>query len=78
MFERVTRQKNRLRLALDGPSGSGKTYTGLGFAFGIVKREGGRVVVIDTEHNSASLYAGQCPDGITASPGQHAGERRAE
>ena len=64
MFKRVTREKNRLRFALDGPSGSGKTYTAFRFAFGIKKREGGRVAVIDSEHNAASLYAGESPDGI--------------
>lgn len=64
MFEKVTRERNLLRLALDGPAGSGKTYTALRFAFGIAKREGGRVAVLDTEHNSASLYAGESPDGV--------------
>ena len=53
-FTKATRKKARLRLALTGPSGSGKTYSALLMAKGI----GGRIGVIDTEHDSASLYAG--------------------
>ena len=53
-FIKATRKKARLRLALTGPSGSGKTYSALLLAKGI----GGRIAVIDTEHDSASLYAG--------------------
>jgi hypothetical protein len=53
-FTKATRKKARLRLALTGPSGSGKTYSALLLAKGI----GGRIAVIDTEHESASLYAG--------------------
>lgn len=41
-------------MALDGPAGSGKTYTALTFAFAISNR----VAVVDSEHASASLYAG--------------------
>lgn len=53
-FTKAVRKKARLRLALTGPSGSGKTYSALLLAKGI----GGRIAVIDTEHDSASLYAG--------------------
>jgi hypothetical protein len=53
-FTKATRKKARLRLALTGPSGSGKTYSALLLAKGL----GGRIAVIDTEHDSASLYAG--------------------
>lgn len=52
-FEKATRKKARLRLALTGPSGSGKTYSALLIAKGI----GGKVAVIDTEKGSASLYS---------------------
>lgn len=52
-FEKATRKKARLRLALTGPSGSGKTMAALMIAKGL----GGRVAVLDTEHGSASLYA---------------------
>lgn len=51
-FTKATRQKARLRLALTGPSGSGKTWGALLLASGL----GGRIAVIDTERESASLY----------------------
>lgn len=54
MFKPVNREKNRLRMALDGPAGAGKTWTALTFAFALGKK----VAVIDSEHNSAALYAG--------------------
>lgn len=50
-------------MAIDGPSGSGKTYTALRFAFALAGPSG-RVAVIDTESDSASLYVGEAPDGI--------------
>lgn len=53
-FTKAVRKKAKLRLALTGPSGSGKTYSALLMAKGL----GGRIAVIDTEHESASLYAG--------------------
>ncbi|MDV5356497.1 ATP-binding protein [Enterobacter asburiae] len=52
-FEKATRKKAKLRLALTGPSGSGKTYSALLVAKGI----GGKVAFIDTEKGSASLYS---------------------
>ncbi len=63
MFKKVSREQNRLRLALDGPAGSGKTYTALRFAFALAG-PAGRVAVIDTEHGSAAKYEGEKPDGI--------------
>jgi len=52
-FNKATRKKAKLRLALTGPSGSGKTWGALQLAKGI----GGKVAVIDTERGSASLYS---------------------
>ena len=52
-FTKATRQKARLRLALTGPSGSGKTWGALLLALGL----GGKIAVIDTERESASLYS---------------------
>jgi hypothetical protein len=52
-FTKATRQKARLRLALTGPSGSGKTWGALLLASGL----GGKIAVIDTERESASLYS---------------------
>lgn len=63
MFRPATREKLKLRMAIDGPSGSGKTYTGLRFAFATMSK-GGRVAVIDTEHGSARKYQGLAPDGV--------------
>lgn len=57
-FQKATRQKSKLRLALVGPSGSGKTYSALAIATELVGPSG-RVAVIDTEHGSASKYAGR-------------------
>lgn len=64
-FVKAVRSLRKLHAAIDGPSGSGKTFTGLRLAFALVKAGlGSRVAVIDTEHNSASLYAGESPDGV--------------
>lgn len=52
-FEKAVRKQARLRLALSGPSGSGKTMGALFIAKGL----GGRIAVIDTERDSASLYS---------------------
>jgi len=53
---RATRKAAKLRLALDGASGSGKTFSALEIAFGLTDNKG-KIVVIDTENNSADLYA---------------------
>src|SRR5260221_14160007 len=53
MFKKAQRNKIKFKMAVTGPSGSGKTYTALKIAKGL----GGRIVVIDTENGSASLYA---------------------
>lgn len=52
-FTQAERKKSKLRLALIGPSGCGKTFSALRIATGM----GGKIAVIDTEHDSASLYA---------------------
>lgn len=57
-FQKATKTKAKLRLALVGPSGSGKTYSALAIATELVGPTG-RVAVIDTEHGSASKYAGR-------------------
>jgi hypothetical protein len=53
-FQRATKRQAKLRLALDGPSGSGKTYSALAIASALSER----IALIDTEHGSASKYAG--------------------
>lgn len=57
----ASRGNVKAKIALDGPSGSGKTKTALKIARGLVG-EHGRIIVIDTENNSAALYLGE--DGI--------------
>src|SRR5690606_10635059 len=58
-FKRAQRAQRKARIGLIGPSGSGKTYTALMLAKGLTG-DGGRIAVIDTENNSASLYADEC------------------
>lgn len=52
-FKKAVRTQVKLKLAISGPSGSGKTWGALALAKGL----GGRVAVIDTENESAALYA---------------------
>lgn len=56
-FEPATRRKKKLRLCVTGTSGSGKTYSALLIAKGMVGTEG-KIAVLDTENESAALYAG--------------------
>lgn len=53
VFQKATKEKAKLRMALTGPSGSGKTYS----ALNIAQYLGKKVCVVDTEGNSASKYA---------------------
>jgi hypothetical protein len=52
-FRQATKKESKLRLGLVGPSGSGKTFSALRIASAL----GERVVVMDSEHGSASKYA---------------------
>ena len=52
-FQKATRKRVKLKLAITGPSGSGKTYSALRLATGL----GGKIALIDTENASASLYS---------------------
>ena len=54
-FTKAERKKAKLKLNLSGPSGSGKTYSALQMASGLGKK----IAVIDTENESASLYASE-------------------
>jgi hypothetical protein len=64
-FEKATRKKAKLRLALTSPSGGGKTHGALVIAKGL----GGKIAVIDTERGSASLYENLCDfDVLELSP----------
>lgn len=54
-FKKAQVSNRKLRLAILGPAGSGKTYTSLLLAKGI----GQPIALIDTEHESASMYASE-------------------
>lgn len=54
-IKKAERRKIKLKMAIEGPSGSGKTYSSLLIARGLAP--GGRVLVIDSENGSASLYS---------------------
>ncbi len=62
-IRKASKTQSRLRLALDGPAGSGKTYTGLRFAFALASSYD-KVLVVDTEHETAAKYIGEDPDGL--------------
>jgi hypothetical protein len=55
-LQTASRKKVKLRLNLASPSGFGKTYGALLIAFGITN-SWEKIAVIDTEHDSASLYS---------------------
>jgi hypothetical protein len=54
-IQSAIKKKAKLRLGIGGVSGSGKTYSALLLASGIVPWD--KIVVIDTENESANLYA---------------------
>lgn len=55
-LQKASRKQVKLRLGLSGASGFGKTYSGLLLAHGITN-DWSKIAVIDTENESASLYA---------------------
>ncbi len=58
------RQRRPLKISLEGLSGSGKTYTAIRMAFDMKRHGiGKRIVVADSENESASLYEGIEIDG---------------
>jgi len=60
-FKPAERKQVKLKIAVSGPSGSGKTYSSLLLAKGLAtKPDGtvGKIALVDTENESASLYAG--------------------
>lgn len=64
-FQKVTRFKSKLRLALAGPSGSGKTLSALLLAYGITG-DWSKIALIDTEHGRAKFYADRSDLGTGA------------
>lgn len=55
-LQQAQRNQVKLRLGLSGASGFGKSYSALLLAYGITE-DWTKIAVIDTENNSASLYA---------------------
>lgn len=55
-LKQAQRHQVKLRLGLSGASGFGKTYSALLLAFGITN-DWSKIAIIDTENNSANLYA---------------------
>jgi len=55
-LQQAQRHQVKLRLGLSGASGFGKTYSALLLAHGITN-DWSKIGIIDTENNSASLYA---------------------
>ncbi|MDP3314379.1 AAA family ATPase [Lutibacter sp.] len=55
-LEQAQRNQVKLRLGLSGASGFGKSYSALLLAYGITN-DWSKIAIIDTENNSASLYA---------------------
>lgn len=55
-LRKATRQKAKIRLGLSAVSGGGKTYSAILIAYGITN-DWSKIAVIDTENNSADLYA---------------------
>ena len=55
-LRKASRGRTKIKCALQGPSGSGKTYSALLISKGLCE-DWKEIVVIDTEHSSADLYA---------------------
>lgn len=56
LFQKATRKKAKLRLALTGVTGAGKTLSALKVAYGMTG-DWSKIAVIDTEHERARFYA---------------------
>lgn len=64
--KKAKRQRRPLKVSMEGLSGGGKTYTALRLAYDMIRRGiGKRLVILDSENESASLYAGTVEDGQT-------------
>lgn len=55
-LRKAQRRQAKIKLALQGPSGSGKTMSALLLAYGLINNWD-KIAIIDTENNSADLYA---------------------
>ena len=55
-LRKSSKKQAKIKLALQGCAGSGKTYSALLLAYGLC-RDWTKIAVIDSENNSADLYA---------------------
>lgn len=55
-IRKASRQRAKIKLAMQGPSGSGKTFSALFLAFGLCG-DWTKIAVVDTENHSAELYS---------------------
>lgn len=55
-IRKASRQRAKIKMALQGPAGSGKTFSALFLAFGICG-DWTKIAVVDTENHSADLYS---------------------
>lgn len=76
-YKPAKRTNTYLRVAISGPSGSGKTMSALLLAFGITG-DWGKIAVIDTENESASLYEHLGPFNVVPFPPPYSPERYIE
>lgn len=64
--KKAKRSRRPLKVSMEGLSGQGKTYTALRMAFDMRRHGiGSKIVVLDSENESAGLYAGVTQDGET-------------
>lgn len=63
MLQKASRKKVKIKLQIGGASGSGKTVGALKMAYGLCG-DWSKICVIDTENESASLYAESAALGI--------------
>ena len=55
-LRKSSKKQAKIKLALQGPAGSGKTMSALYLAYGLCG-DWSKIAVIDSENNSADLYA---------------------
>lgn len=71
------RSQARIRIALQGPSGAGKTYSSLLLAYGLTGNWS-KIAVIDTENQSADLYASLGQYNVISISSPHTPEKYVE
>jgi hypothetical protein len=76
-LRQATRQKAKIRLGMSSVSGGGKTYSAILVAFGLVG-SWEKIAVIDTENNSADLYAHLGPYNVLSLNAPYSPERYIE